>query len=207
MNSNYLGIETNNLKNIDVSLPHINIILINGVSGSGKSSLAIDTIHNISLNELNQLMGLKDFSFNYMIYQYDNILPSVSLEQENYNRNPRSTIATYFGIDVYIKNLFSIRNNVPPSIFQFNRYKYGCKRCLGTGVELTLDSSKVIDYNCKLKDIPFLNWRGSYLNYYKQLIKLFCHDSKIDVEKYFFDLDHDTQNLLLFGQEIGRAHV
>ena len=55
MKSDYTGIETNNLKNIDISIPHNNIILIIGVSGSGKSSLAIDTIHNISMNELNQL--------------------------------------------------------------------------------------------------------------------------------------------------------
>ena len=200
MKSDYTGIETNNLKNIDISIPHNNIILIIGVSGSGKSSLAIDTIHNISMNELNQLMGLKDFVFNYSINQYDNILPSVSLEQENYNRNPRSTIATYFCLDVFIKNLFSIRNNVSSSIFKFNRYKYACKKCLGTGIELQLDPTKVIDYNSKLSDIPFLNWRGSYSDFYKQLLEIFCNDCKINTDKYILDLDSDTRNLLSYGQ-------
>jgi excinuclease ABC subunit A len=199
MNSNYFCVETNNLKGIDVSIAHNKITLIVGVSGSGKSSLAIDTIHNISMNELNQLIGLKDFLFDYSVSQYENILPSVSLEQENYNRNPRSTIATYFGIDTYIKNLFSIKNGVSSSVFQFNRYKYACKKCLGLGVDFQLDPVKIIDFNCKLQEIPFLNWRGSYSNYYKQLLVLFCDDNGIDVEKHFADINKNNQNLLLYG--------
>jgi excinuclease ABC subunit A len=200
MNSNYLGIETNNLKGINVSIPHGEIILIAGVSGSGKSSLAIDTIHNISMNELNQLMNLKDFVFNYSVAQYENILPSVSLEQENYNRNPRSTIATYFGLDTYVKNLFSIKSGLPASVFQFNCYKYACKKCLGLGVDIQLDPAKIIDYNSTLRDIPFLNWRGSYSNYYKQLIFSFCNDNGIDVKTHFIDLNKDLQNLFLYGK-------
>lgn len=200
MNSNYLGIETNNLRNIDVSIPHNRIILITGVSGSGKSSLAIDTIHNISMNELNQLMSLKDFVFNYSVNHYENILPSVSLEQENYNRNPRSTIATYFGLDTFVKNLFSIKNNISPSIFQFNRYKYACKKCLGIGVCFQLDPSKIIDYNCKVQDIPFFNWRDSYSDYHKQLVIYFCNDNEIDTNKYFIELSKDSQDLLLYGR-------
>jgi len=200
MNSRYFGIETNNLKNVDVSIPHNKITLVGGVSGSGKSSLAIDTIYNISMNELNQLMNLKDFVFNYSLTRYEDILPSISLEQENYNRNPRSTIATYFGMDTYIKNLFSMKSGLSPSAFQFNRYKYACKKCLGLGVELKLDPTKIIDYNCTLQDIPFLNWRGSYSSYYKQLIASFCEDNRINIKKKFIELNEDIQNLLLYGK-------
>lgn len=200
MNSNYICIETNNLKGIDVSIPHNKITLISGVSGSGKSSLALDTIHNISMNELNQLMGLRDFLFDYSVSQYENILPSVSLEQENYNKNPRSTVATYFGVDTYVKNIFSLKNGVSSSVFKFNRYKYACKKCLGLGVDFQLDPVKIIDFNCKLQEIPFLNWRGSYSNYYKQLLSLFCDDNGIDVEKNFGDLNENNQNLLLYGR-------
>ena len=57
-NSSYIGIKTNNLKNIDFMLSHNNISLLMGASGSGKYSLAINTIYKISLNELSQLMNL-----------------------------------------------------------------------------------------------------------------------------------------------------
>ena len=60
MKSYYFGIKTNNLRNIDISIPNKNIVILSGPSGSGKSSIAIDTIHKISEDELNQLTNLKD---------------------------------------------------------------------------------------------------------------------------------------------------
>jgi excinuclease ABC subunit A len=200
MKSHYQRIKTNNLKNIDITISHNDIILINGVSGSGKSSLAIDTIHAISTNELNQLMNIKNFLFKYSVNHYSNILPSISLSQENFNRNPRSTIATYFGLDTYFKTIFSSLNKVSASIFQFNRYKYACKKCFGTGHVLQLDPSKIIDYNFAIKDIPFLNWRGTYSDYYKQLIKLFCNDKNIDLSQNLLSLDKQKIDLMLYGK-------
>ena len=100
-NSSYIGIKTNNLKNIDFYLPHNKITLLMGNSGSGKSSLATETIHKISFNELNQLMNLHEEPTDYSIDEYINILPSIALMQNNYNKNPRSTIATYFKIDIF----------------------------------------------------------------------------------------------------------
>lgn len=200
MKSYYRGIKTNNLKNIDLVLPHNNIILIEGVSGSGKSSLAIDTIHNISLNELNQLMNIKDILFDYSIKQYANILPSVALEQENYNLNPRSSIATYFGLDIYFRNLFSISNNVSSSIFLLNRNDNVCKQCRGTGNELRLDPKKIIDYESTIEKVPFLNWRNSYSDFFKQLLILYCIDNNIDIRKKLSELNDYSLNLLLYSQ-------
>lgn len=198
MNSYYEGIQTNNLKDIDVCLPLNSFIMLSGVSGSGKSSLAIDTIHNISLNELNQLMNIKDFQVTYLIRRYSDILPSICLAQENYNNNPRSTVATYFGLDVFFKSIYAKRNFVSPSELQFNSYRNACKNCLGTGVEMELDSSQIIDWERSIKDIPFRNWHGTYSGYFRQLLEFYCHDNQIPTDVAFSELDRNTQNHLLY---------
>ena len=198
-NSSYIGIETNNLKNIDFMLAHNNISLLMGASGSGKSSLAINTIYKISLNELNQLMNLKESPSIYAIKEYQNILPSIALLQENYNKNPRSIIATYFKMDIFFKRLFAQTNQVSTSLFQFNKYETSCKKCLGLGFTLYPDLKKIIDYDIKIKDIPFKNWKSSYANYYSRLIKLYCKDNDINIEYKFNDLDNLSKEKLLYG--------
>lgn len=196
----YKGIKTNNLKNIDFELPHNNITLLMGKSGSGKSSLAINTIHKISYNELSQLMNLKEEPINYSIEEYKNILPSIALLQENYNKNPRSTIATYFKIDIFFKKIFAYKNNVPTKLFQFNKYETACKKCLGTGIELVPDPKKIIECNKTIEEIPFKNWQSTYKDLYKQLLILFCKDENIDINEKFCDLDKEIQNKLLYGE-------
>jgi len=198
-NSIYIGIKTNNLKNIDFTLPHNKITLLIGNSGSGKSSLAIETIHKISFNELSQLMNLSEEPSNYSIDEYFNILPSIALIQDNYNKNPRSTIATYFKIDIFFKKLFSTINKVPSKLFQFNKFDTACEKCLGTGIELIPDIAKIIDNEKEIKNIPFKNWQSSYKDFYSQILILFCKDNNIDIEKKFNDLDLESQKKLLYG--------
>jgi excinuclease ABC subunit A len=198
-NSVYIGIKTNNLKNIDFTLPHNKITLLMGSSGSGKSSLAVETIHKISFNELSQLMNLSEEPSNYSIDEYFNILPSIALIQDNYNKNPRSTIATYFKIDIFFKKLFSTINKVPSKLFQFNKFDTACEKCLGTGIEFVPDITKIIDNEKEIKNIPFKNWQSSYKDFYSQILKLFCKDNDIDIEKKFNDLDIKSQEKLLYG--------
>jgi len=198
-NSVYIGIKTNNLKNINFTLPHNKITLLIGSSGSGKSSLAIETIHKISFNELSQLMNLSEEPSNYSIDEYFNILPSIALIQDNYNKNPRSTIATYFKIDIFFKKLFSTINKVPSKLFQFNKFDTACEKCLGTGVEFIPDITKIIDNEKEIKNIPFKNWQSSYKDFYSQILILFCKDNNIDIERKFNDLDSESQEKLLYG--------
>lgn len=198
-NSSYIGIKTNNLKNIDFTLPYNKITLLMGSSGSGKSSLAIETIHKISFNELNQLMNLHEEPADYSIDEYINILPSIALVQNNYNKNPQSTIATYFKIDIFFKKLFSHINKVPSKLFQFNKFDTACNKCLGTGIELVPDMRKIVDYDKEVKDIPFKNWHSSYKDFYTQILILFSNDNNIDVRTKFGDLNFKIQEKLLYG--------
>ena len=92
----YKGISTNNLKNISVGFEDHEIVYIGGVSGSGKSSLAFDTIAAISENEYGSLVNDNKASVRYRIEKYGNVLVAATLKQLNFNVNPRSIILTYF---------------------------------------------------------------------------------------------------------------
>ena len=94
----YFGISTNNLKHIDFSLSSKEIVILKGISGCGKSSLAIDTVYQISADELAQLSNQNIGKSSYSVDGYEDIIPAICLRQENFNQNPRSTIGTYFNL-------------------------------------------------------------------------------------------------------------
>lgn len=96
---NIWGIETNNLKNIDVQIERNALNLIIGLSGSGKSSLAYDTIAQIGQHEFMSMFADNISDPTYRIKGYENMLAAVPIRQSNFNNNMRSTIGTYFGIN------------------------------------------------------------------------------------------------------------
>lgn len=203
----YLGISTNNLKNVDVCFNPADIILFEGPSGSGKSSLAVDTIHKISEDELFQLIGLKEDTSSYSIRCYENILPSVCLQQENYNSNPRSTIATYFGLDHAFKQLFAEEHSIPQRVFQYNCPEFSCPACAGLGVSMIPDVLRIVDYSCTIEKVPFRVWRNNDIEYYRQALVVFCRDNDIDVTKQFRQLNVSQQNLLLSGTGLQKHSI
>ncbi len=149
---------------------------------------------------MSRLFNTHDSVSNYEIKDYENILPAVCLQQENYNRNPRSTIATYFGIDTYFKQLFSIKNGVSQSLFQFNSLGSACETCKGTGSSIAPDVLAVVDFSEKIKDVPFRTWKASRREYYQQSLEIFCEENSIDVESRLNSLHKAQQDLLLYGQ-------
>ena len=101
------GIETNNLKSISISLKKNAINLIIGPSGSGKSSLAYDTIAQIGLHELGTMYADFLIEPRYKVDSYENMLVTVPVEQVNHNNNVRSTIGTYFSLNLCLSKIFS----------------------------------------------------------------------------------------------------
>jgi excinuclease UvrABC ATPase subunit len=193
----YSGIRTNNLKNINVSFLPNEVVLFTGPSGSGKSSLAVDTIHKISEDELCQLMGLKDEVSRYIVADYRHILPSICLKQENYNSNPRSTIATYFNLDRLFKEAFASLHAVPQRLFQFNITTSACPRCGGLGTVLAPDVLKIVDYSARVSDMPFRCWRNTEADYYHQVLEAFCSEVGIRRDIPFKELSDQEQEQLL----------
>jgi len=106
------GARQNNLKNISFTIPKNKMTVITGVSGSGKSSLAFDTIYAESQRRfMNSVSASNRVNFELMekpdFDQITGLPPAVAMEQKNAGRNPRSTVGTMTDIYDYLKLLFS----------------------------------------------------------------------------------------------------
>ena len=142
----FSGIETNNLKNISIVLKKNAINLIIGPSGSGKSSLAYDTVAQIGIHEYLSLFDDKLGNPLYKINSYNNIIPTVPLQQKNTNNNIQSTIGSYFGINSKIIALFCIKNGIKPNQFSLHNSDNVCDLCHGIGYINSIDINKVVDF-------------------------------------------------------------
>jgi len=106
------GARVHNLKNIDLRLPHNQLIVITGVSGSGKSSLAFDTIYAEGQRRYVESMSAYARQFLERIQKPDveeisGIAPAIAIRQKNAARNPRSTVATATEIYDFLRLLFA----------------------------------------------------------------------------------------------------
>lgn len=190
------GIKTNNLKGFDVKLKRNSINLIIGPSGSGKSSLAYDTVAQIGLHELNSLCNDSDIEPNFKVSSYKNMLVTVPIKQLNTNSNVRSTIGTYFNLNHYITVLFSSILNIPYSAFVLNKTENFCQTCKGLGTIKAPDVQKIVNYSVPLNQNPFRCYR-IHKEFYCEIIKKFCDEKNIDSSKCFKDLnDSESQELL-----------
>ncbi len=131
------GASQNNLKNVDVEFPLGCFICVTGVSGSGKSSLVLETLYRVLAQQLyharmpagtyNSVMGL------------EHIDKVINIDQSPIGRTPRSNPGTYTGVFTYIRELFSrtpearIRG-YKPGRFSFNVKGGRCEACRGDGI-------------------------------------------------------------------------
>ena len=106
------GARVHNLKNIDFEIPHNTLTVVTGVSGSGKSSLAFDTIYAEGQRRYVESLSAYARQFLERIEKpeadlIDGIAPAVAIKQKNSTRNPRSTVATATEIFDYLRLLFA----------------------------------------------------------------------------------------------------
>ena len=111
-NIEVFGARVHNLKNIDVSIPRNQFVVITGISGSGKSSLAFDTIYNEGQRRyLDSLSAYaRQFIGGYERPDVDKITglsPVISIEQKSVNKNPRSTVGTVTEIYDFLRLLYA----------------------------------------------------------------------------------------------------
>jgi excinuclease ABC subunit A len=111
------GAREHNLKNIDVTIPRNKLVVITGLSGSGKSSLAFDTIY--AEGQRRYVESLSSYARQFLglmekpdVDQIDGLSPAISIDQKSTSRNPRSTVATVTEIYDYLRLLFA-RIGVP----------------------------------------------------------------------------------------------
>jgi excinuclease ABC subunit A len=106
------GARTHNLKNIDVELPRDELIVITGLSGSGKSSLAFDTIYAEGQRRYVESLSAYARQFLSMMEKPDvdtieGLSPAISIEQKSTSHNPRSTVGTITEIYDYLRLLYA----------------------------------------------------------------------------------------------------
>jgi excinuclease ABC A subunit len=167
------GASIHNLKNITVRIPKEKITVISGVSGSGKSSLAFDTIYHESQKQFMDLLASNVFQGSdiedSMVKKITGLQPSIAIEQKSLGMNPRSTVASVTKIGEYLRLLFATvgervcphckeivpENNVcstcgtifftlTPAMFSYNHPEYMCPVCKGLGEELQVDVNLIV---------------------------------------------------------------
>ncbi|MEE2987067.1 MAG: excinuclease ABC subunit UvrA [Nitrospinota bacterium] len=141
------GAREHNLKNITVSLPRDRLVVITGLSGSGKSSLAFDTIY--AEGQRRYVESLSAYARQFLelmekpdVDSIDGLSPAISIEQKTSSRNPRSTVGTVTEVYDYLRLLYARIGHV---------FCYGCGRQIASQtVQQIVDQVKEIQEGTKL---------------------------------------------------------
>jgi excinuclease ABC subunit A len=159
------GAREHNLKNIDVTIPRNELVVITGLSGSGKSSLAFDTIY--AEGQRRYVESLSSYARQFLglmekpdVDQIDGLSPAISIDQKSTSRNPRSTVATVTEIYDYLRLLFA-RIGVPhcpidgnPVVRQTTNGIIDQIEATTTGKRLMILAPVVIDKKGAFEHIP-----------------------------------------------------
>ncbi len=141
-NGSYLeikGARQNNLKNINLKLPLGTLILVTGVSGSGKSSLVNEVIYKNILNNIGQAKPV-EAGLVSKIKGLEHIERIIDISQSPIGRTPRSNPATYTGVFDDIRDLYTNTNEAKIRGYQKGRFSFNvkggrCEACMGDGVK------------------------------------------------------------------------
>lgn len=180
------GARTHNLKNFDLKIPRNKLVVITGLSGSGKTSLAFDTLYaegqrryveslSAYARQFLKLMQKPDFDF------IDGLSPAISIEQKQVSHNPRSTVGTITEINDYLRLLFS---------------RIGVPYCPKHNISLESQTvSQIVDTilfkynNFKVMILAplVLNRKGEYLDLFKNLLAQGF--VRVRINEQIYDLD------------------
>ena len=202
------GARENNLKDVSLDIPKYKITVFTGVSGSGKSSLVLDTIAAKSRRELNDTFPtfVQQYLPKYGRPHVDEIegLPiAVVIDQKKPAKNSRSTVGTYTDIYALMRLLFS-RVGKPfvgySDSFSFNHPQGSCPRCSGLGEIRELDIHKLVDFDKSLNDEDTIHYIAFGKGGWRWI--RYAHSGLFDLDKKIKDYSPEELDLFLNSPQI-----
>lgn len=107
------GARLHNLKNVSLAIPKNRLVVFTGLSGSGKSTLAFDTLHKEGQRQYMESLGMVTYESRPPVDAIIGLSPSISVDQRNTNRSPRSTVGTATDVYTYLRVLFARAGHRP----------------------------------------------------------------------------------------------
>ena len=211
INNDYIlikGATENNLKNLSLSIPKRQITVVTGVSGSGKSSLVLDTIAAKSRRELNDTFP--SFTQQYLpkygrphVEAIENLPIAIVIEQRKPASNSRSTVGTYTDIYALLRLLFS-RVGQPfvgySDTFSFNHPMGSCPRCGGLGEIRELDIHKLVYFDKSLNDEDTIHYIAFGKGGWRWI--RYAHSGLFNLDKKIKDYTPEELDLFLNSPQI-----
>lgn len=199
------GVSENNLKHFNIKIPKGKLVVLAGVSGSGKSSLAFDTIAVESSRQWQAGYSyyLRNKMPNYERPAFETIeglTPVIIVDQKPMGTNSRSSVGTAVDVAPLLRLLFSRVGN--PSAggsmaYSFNHPHGMCPDCTGLGKRLTLIEDRLFNLEGTLSDrgLTFSQFAAGWQNV------LYTQHSKLDSDKKLKNFTDEEWNLLKYGED------
>lgn len=166
------GVKTNNLKNINVEMPRNKIIAITGVSGSGKSSLAFDTI--FAEGQRRYVESLSSYARQFLnqmpkpdVEEITGLSPAISIDQKSRSNNPRSTVATITEIYDYLRVLYSRIGHPHCPVCGQEIKKLSTEEILN----FIIEKIENIEKNSKKKDVLGVKWNDESIKILSPVVR------------------------------------
>ncbi|RFC55080.1 ATP-binding cassette domain-containing protein [Brumimicrobium aurantiacum] len=209
------GAKTHQLKDLNLNIPKHKLTVVTGISGSGKSSLVIDTLHGYGMQEMSKQFSSYQQSRVGANYQFDvesisGLTPTICITRKDANFGLRTDIAKQTGIDRVLRFVFSRKamfegEELTASHFS-NAHELGrCPVCEGVGEELLPDLNKIV-LNEKLSITTGLFEHNKALDYYGNsgsqymaILKEVGKENGLSLETKFADLTEKQVDLILNG--------
>jgi len=206
---------TNNLKGIDINIPKNKLTIITGLSGSGKSSLAFDTLFSEAQSRISESLSVYSRSFikqanHAQADSFEHLTPAIAITRKNKPFTPRSTVGTQTRIYEAYRFLFSRlaqQNGLPLTArhFSFNHENGLCLQCSGLGFLQKADRDKLVPDKTKtiadgaLTHNSIIRYYGHPDSQYAAILNTVAKEYNIDLNKPFSAFTNDELNIIFDG--------